>query len=647
MEVVDDEPSASHDEFFYLKEFAKSKFDPDKFISVFGSQSTRSQGGLAWLDGLLSDPRGRKLIYELSAAHRNSLLLNFAIQKIMKMGYQDEVAAAGSGLASYFSVFHKLLENKVAALLAVVRRAAEAEAEAAQVAGGEGSAAAAAASSSASGATAAAAAAAALAAARTQAQRDVAAIVKELRDSCEQSQHTYLHVQHILHHLGSQRGGEVLLAVAQQLEAEVAAAGPSLPVWSVQKLYAPPGSSPTQLEACNLIGRLLQAGPDGAVSSDVLRLYGLYSSETAAAASSSAGGGGGGGELSTAPLQHPRLVQALLACIFTPSHPPSPDLLTACADLLARATCTCTRHRSARQPDEGTDGEEEAAGGGGGGGEDEGEARAQRIGETRQALHWAVGLLSRPQGRFSEEDAAMAPQLQRLPVVAYGLLHSVTCQLGSPAFYDDAVAAAAAVPTLLRISLLVAEWQPHLIPRVLSSWSVALTELHRAALGELCRLMLDGCLALMRQQAAAGAAAGAGGSGSAEGSGGGGGAPQPVPGGAVREVLDLVEAWSKQGGADPALLRYFVLQVLGFASPPYSPEFCGALLRLLLAAGVRATNVRNEVAAALLREFAAAASEGLAAAAAAGVSPPLTAREQHLLAELAAAGTGAGPRAGG
>ncbi len=39
---------------------------------------------LPWLDGLLGDPRGRKLIYELSAQHRNSLLLNFAIQRIMK-----------------------------------------------------------------------------------------------------------------------------------------------------------------------------------------------------------------------------------------------------------------------------------------------------------------------------------------------------------------------------------------------------------------------------------------------------------------------------------------------------------------------------------------------------------------------------------
>jgi hypothetical protein len=94
-------------------------------------------------------------------------------------GYQDEVAAAGSGLASYFSVFHKLLENKIAAVLAVVRRAAEAEDAATAAAGGAG------------GGTA----SASAARARLEARRDVAALVKDLRDSCEHSQHTYLHVQ--------------------------------------------------------------------------------------------------------------------------------------------------------------------------------------------------------------------------------------------------------------------------------------------------------------------------------------------------------------------------------------------------------------------------------------------------------------------
>eukprot|EP00983_Pelagomonas_calceolata_P112218 1159863-Pelagomonas_calceolata.AAC.8 len=40
----------------------------------------------AWLDQLTSTPQGRALIYQLSAAHRNCLVLNFAIQKILVQG---------------------------------------------------------------------------------------------------------------------------------------------------------------------------------------------------------------------------------------------------------------------------------------------------------------------------------------------------------------------------------------------------------------------------------------------------------------------------------------------------------------------------------------------------------------------------------
>ncbi len=71
--------------------------------------------------------------------------------------------------------------------------------------------------------------------------------------------------------------------------------------------------------------------------------------------------------------------------------------------------------------------------------------------------------------------------------------------------------------------------------------------------------------------------------------------------------------------------------MLGCLAPPYSAPLCACLLRLLLAAGVRASNVRGEAQAALLREFAAEA-ERLAAEGA--FAPPLTAREQHLVAEL-------------
>ena len=56
---------------------------------------------------------GRQLIYELSAKHRNCLLLNYAIQRILHAGHENEVASVGPSLASYFGVFHRLMANRL------------------------------------------------------------------------------------------------------------------------------------------------------------------------------------------------------------------------------------------------------------------------------------------------------------------------------------------------------------------------------------------------------------------------------------------------------------------------------------------------------------------------------------------------------
>ena len=40
-------------------------------------------------------------------------MLNYAIQRILQAGHEDEVANLGSSLASYFSVFHRLLTNRL------------------------------------------------------------------------------------------------------------------------------------------------------------------------------------------------------------------------------------------------------------------------------------------------------------------------------------------------------------------------------------------------------------------------------------------------------------------------------------------------------------------------------------------------------
>jgi hypothetical protein len=61
-----------------LQELIKERFDPTKFLSVF------KKGHPSWLDQLIQHNHSRKMIYELSAANKNSLLLNYAIQRILK-----------------------------------------------------------------------------------------------------------------------------------------------------------------------------------------------------------------------------------------------------------------------------------------------------------------------------------------------------------------------------------------------------------------------------------------------------------------------------------------------------------------------------------------------------------------------------------
>ncbi len=56
---------------------------------------------------------GRQLVYELSAAHRGCLLLNYAIQKVLRAGHEGEVAGVGASLASYFGVFQRLMANRL------------------------------------------------------------------------------------------------------------------------------------------------------------------------------------------------------------------------------------------------------------------------------------------------------------------------------------------------------------------------------------------------------------------------------------------------------------------------------------------------------------------------------------------------------
>eukprot|EP00208_Stichococcus_sp_RCC1054_P007334 CAMPEP_0206143588 /NCGR_PEP_ID=MMETSP1473-20131121/21097_1 /ASSEMBLY_ACC=CAM_ASM_001109 /TAXON_ID=1461547 /ORGANISM="Stichococcus sp, Strain RCC1054" /LENGTH=254 /DNA_ID=CAMNT_0053539063 /DNA_START=124 /DNA_END=885 /DNA_ORIENTATION=+ len=165
---VDTELTASH----FLRDVVKEDFDPDRFISVF---EARNSSQLAWLDDLKADAAGRQLIYQLSATHRSCLVLNFAIQKILRAGFEDEVASVGSSLAGYFGVFHRLMASR----LKQVPTARSME--------------------------------------RLQ------AIASELQDSCCGAEHSCAHALQLLHLLGRHKHGANFRRLAQQLEQYAAA----------------------------------------------------------------------------------------------------------------------------------------------------------------------------------------------------------------------------------------------------------------------------------------------------------------------------------------------------------------------------------------------------------------------------------------
>ena len=70
-----------------MQEVIKAKFDAEKLDSVLRSR----QNTPAWVNGLTADKIGRQLIYDLSGVHKNSLMLNFAVQKILADGHDQEV----------------------------------------------------------------------------------------------------------------------------------------------------------------------------------------------------------------------------------------------------------------------------------------------------------------------------------------------------------------------------------------------------------------------------------------------------------------------------------------------------------------------------------------------------------------------------
>ncbi|GAB4822406.1 hypothetical protein N2152v2_009452 [Parachlorella kessleri] len=482
------------DEAFYLRQLAKERFDPQRFAGIFSSGGS---GAPQWLNGLIAEKEGRQLIYELSAQYKNSLLLNFAIQKIlMQPGREQEVAAVGSSLAGFFGVFHRLL----AARLKEATQAGE---------------------------------------------RQLHSLCEELKDSCCQSQHTYVHAQLLLRELSRHPRGARFRRLSQELELHAAAQQGGV-VWRMRQWLQDPGMSPADSQASSLLCDLLAgAAAGGATStSEIIKLHQMYSPQGQAAPPS------------IHLLRHPRVFEVLLQGLFHPGRQLGPDAQQAYITLLSLAAAA----RDDRASDGGLD--------------------LSAVAGTRAALETAASVSYRAllDQKVSQEEVAAAGEAVQYPCCAAGVLHIMGVQLTRQDYWQQSYHLVKSPPFLVLLYHVVAH-QPLLHDKVLDLLSRVL-----AALGnsdhDMAKGFLDVAVRLLQGE-----------------------------GSRVLSVMHFAERWKQQ--ADPSLVRHFVFKVLEVAAPPYSTEFAGAMLRIMMSAGIRRQRMtsRDWAVKALLDEFAAACTQ--------------------------------------
>eukprot|EP00892_Ulva_mutabilis_P007330 jgi/Ulvmu1/496/UM001_0504.1 len=93
-----------HDEFYFLAEFVRQSYSPASFKDVVKHGEAPS-----WAKDLVSQARGRELVFQLSRSHANCPFIAWAIKATVTAGHAVDVTTPGSCMASYFAVFFKLL----------------------------------------------------------------------------------------------------------------------------------------------------------------------------------------------------------------------------------------------------------------------------------------------------------------------------------------------------------------------------------------------------------------------------------------------------------------------------------------------------------------------------------------------------------
>ncbi|KAF8064640.1 FPS1 [Scenedesmus sp. PABB004] len=529
------------DEFSLLQELAKERFDPTKFLGLF------RRGAPTWLDALIAERRGRQLIYDLSASHRNSLLLNYAIQRILKQGHEDEVSMVGGSLASYFEVYHRLLATRLAA------------------------------------------------AARAASPAALAQLAAEVSGSCVGSQHTYVHAQQLLAAAAGWPGGGVFRRLSQEVEAAAVAKHGGAKVYQLLPLFVPLSAGPEERQAAQLVSEVLMrsaptlpggsgpvvagAGPGAAAAqlaaaaAPLVQLHELYHDQA------------GAGAVPVDPLRHPQVMQLLLSGLFAAADGKAPGggadggrggLRETCTQLLALAVAGSSREQLEQQQ------QQQQGLGPGGGARDTAQAALERgaspaavapalsPGGVAALLHKALALAEQVgAARLRPADLEDAAEVCKQPVAALGLLQHSRAALSDEALYaEDRIALV--LPNHLSLLHRVACEQPSLIPQVLGVLRSVLSALGSTR-PELAKAVLVFLVAIMVS-------------------------------GAAEPVLRMAAEWS--ASADPSLIRHLVQLMLESVAPPYSAPFARALLGLMHAGLMR--RMRGGCSPAALAEFAAA-----------------------------------------
>ena len=290
-----DTEMAPDDEATFLRELVLEKFKPSTFENLF---TTGGGGPPRWLNALVSEPGGRELIFQLSNKHDDSLLLSFALKKIVSKGYGEEVARKDVDLSRYFDVYHSILMVRLRAL------------------------------------------------ASTNDEREITRLCGLVQKSALSSMLAYLHVRQVLTRLAKdgEREGKPWTGRFRRMYQDLEAASKDGLACKMSRCFVdsngPEGAdeeSSVTFMAASVIGDVLATAVGGHVAptSDVIKLQRLYSGLDVDDGASKVPG-----KLpSVRLLHHPVIVDVLLRSMFNPSKKLRGEALEAHTFVLSAAVC--------------------------------------------------------------------------------------------------------------------------------------------------------------------------------------------------------------------------------------------------------------------------------------------------------------------